>query len=54
MRKNVTNSIGRGLFTPLIRKLSALAFGANSIEYKPIKTIRILNYAYEDITHGLG
>ena len=33
--------LGRGLFTTLIRNISAVVFGANNMEYKPIKTIRI-------------
>ena len=38
--KKVTNSIG-GQFTPLIRNVLAVVFGANSMEYKFIETIRI-------------
>ena len=36
------NSIrGVGHFTPLIRNISVVVFGTNSMEYKPIETIRI-------------
>ena len=42
--KQFTNNIGRVLFTP--RNLSAVVFGANSMEYKPKKTIRIQNKDY--------
>ena len=32
----MSSCIGGGVFRPLIRNISAVVFGANSIEYKPI------------------